>query len=90
MISYSPPRDENDHIHRVGRTGRAGNTEGTAYTLLMRRDKKAAGMLVRNLEKAGQAVGRDLESLAMKDSKFHQSRITIGIKGFNMKINLHK
>ena len=47
-------------------------------------------MLVRNLEKAGQAVGRDLESLAMKDSKFHQSRITIGIKGFSMKINLHK
>ncbi len=47
-------------------------------------------MLVRNLENAGQVVPQELERLAMQDSRFHQTRITIGIKGFNMKINLRK
>ena len=34
VINYDAPKDDNDYIHRIGRTGRAGNLEGVAYTLL--------------------------------------------------------
>ena len=41
-------RDIDTHVHRIGRTGRAGE-KGTAFTLLTPRDVHFAGSLVRNL-----------------------------------------
>jgi ATP-dependent RNA helicase DDX42 len=52
-------------VHRIGRTGRAGE-KGTAYTLVTDKDFEFAGHLVRNLEGAGQAVPQDVLDLAMK------------------------
>lgn len=35
-------------------------------------------------------VTPELEELAKQDSSFRKSRVTIGIKNFNMKVNLNK
>lgn len=45
VINFDPPRDKDSHTHRIGRTGRAGQT-GTAYSLLTRDDGKTASVLV--------------------------------------------
>lgn len=43
----------------TGRTGRAGE-KGTAYTLVVEKDKEFAGHLVRNLEGANQEASTPL------------------------------
>lgn len=54
---------------RVGRTGRAGDKEGVAYTLLLgRKDAHFAGLLVNSLSLGEQEVPRDLHELAMNVS----------------------
>jgi superfamily II DNA/RNA helicase len=53
--------------NRVGRTGRAGDKDGTAYTLLEAgRNAHFAGQLVQSLTLVGQEVPRPLYALAMK------------------------
>lgn len=56
VVNYDIARDIDTHTHRIGRTGRAGE-KGTAYTLVVEKDKEFAGHLVRNLEGANQEVG---------------------------------
>ncbi len=51
---------------RVGRTGRAGDKEGRAFTLLLPSDARFAGQLLQSLALAGQAVPPALHDLAMK------------------------
>lgn len=52
---------------RVGRTGRAGDKDGVAWTLLdAGRDARFAGALVQSLTLAGQEVSKPLYDLAMK------------------------
>jgi hypothetical protein len=54
---------------RVGRTGRAGDKEGVAVTLLLEntnRDTHFAGLLVNSLTLGGQQVPNSLYALAMK------------------------
>ena len=48
VISYDVPKNIDTHVHRIGRTGRAGE-KGDAYTLVGRKDVNFAGDLVRNL-----------------------------------------
>lgn len=40
VVNYDVPREPEDYVHRIGRTGRA-NAEGTAVTLVSPRDKRA-------------------------------------------------
>ncbi len=40
VVNYDVPREPEDYVHRVGRTGRA-NAEGTAVTLVSPRDRRA-------------------------------------------------
>ena len=65
MINYDCAKDKEEHIHRVGRTGRAGDKEGVAYTLLTKHDYQKASMLVKILEQSNQIVTPDLEKLAL-------------------------
>lgn len=51
---------------RVGRTGRAGDKEGLAFSLLLPRDTHFASELVQSLAMAGQDVPADLHEMAMK------------------------
>ena len=48
VVNFDVARNIDTHVHRIGRTGRAGE-KGTAFTLLTNRDVSFAGDLVRNL-----------------------------------------
>lgn len=73
VINYDVARDIDTHIHRVGRTGRAGS-KGDAYTLVTEKDKDFVGHLVKNLESSNQEVGDDLIRLAMQSHAFRKTR----------------
>ncbi|KAI9312422.1 P-loop containing nucleoside triphosphate hydrolase protein [Dichotomocladium elegans] len=73
VVNYDIARDIDSHVHRIGRTGRAGE-KGTAYTLMTKKDDRFAGDLVRNLESSGQPVSMDLMNLAMSNPRFRSSR----------------
>jgi len=66
VINYSCPNHLEDYVHRVGRTGRAGN-RGIAHTLVNSGDEaKFAPVIVRALIEAGQSgnIGDSLRALA--------------------------
>ena len=48
VVNYDVARSIDTHVHRIGRTGRAGE-KGMAYTLVTPKDVIFAGSLVRNL-----------------------------------------
>ncbi|KAJ3334686.1 hypothetical protein HDU93_007442, partial [Gonapodya sp. JEL0774] len=73
VVNYDVARDIDAHVHRIGRTGRAG-MKGTAWTLLTDKDLYFACDLVRNLEQAGQMVSPDLLSLALRNPRFRSTR----------------
>ena len=75
VINYECPKDGDTHIHRVGRTGRAGNRDGAAYTLIMRHEIKFALILLKNLELSGQVIPKELEDMAMNDDGFKRNKI---------------
>ncbi|KAF5829815.1 P-loop containing nucleoside triphosphate hydrolase protein [Dunaliella salina] len=72
VINFEAAKDIDTHIHRVGRTGRAGDKEGQAFSLLLPKDTQFASALVQSLALAGQAVPPELHELAMKDSSFRR------------------
>jgi len=51
VINYGTPKNIQAYIHRIGRTGRAGDKTGVAYTLLCSRDSRFAGNLARNFQR---------------------------------------
>ncbi|KAJ1980715.1 hypothetical protein H4R34_002355 [Dimargaris verticillata] len=73
VLNFDVARDIDSHVHRIGRTGRAGE-KGTAITLLMPQESRMAGDLVRQLELVGEAVPPELYQLAMNNARFRQSR----------------
>ncbi|XP_063712910.1 uncharacterized protein LOC134841057 [Symsagittifera roscoffensis] len=80
VVNFDPARDMDTHVHRVGRTGRAGE-KGDAYTLLQKsQDAFFASQLVQSLEASHQIVPQELIDLAMFSSKFRKGE---GDKGFN-------
>ena len=51
VVNYDVARNIDTHVHRIGRTGRAGE-KGTAHTLVTPKDAQFAGELVRNMVRA--------------------------------------
>ena len=43
VVNYDAAKDIDTHVHRVGRTGRAGDREGVAHTLVTPREARFAG-----------------------------------------------
>ncbi|KAI6694596.1 hypothetical protein NL676_022306 [Syzygium grande] len=74
VVNFDIARDMDMHVHRIGRTGRAGDKEGVAYTLIMQKEARFAGELVNSLIAAGQNVSTELMDLAMKDGRFRSKR----------------
>ncbi|CAK0814418.1 unnamed protein product [Prorocentrum cordatum] len=63
VINYDAPDDIESYVHRIGRSGRAGET-GFAMTFLTERDAKLAAPLVQVLNRTSQKVPVKLEELA--------------------------
>ncbi|KAF0915444.1 hypothetical protein E2562_036292 [Oryza meyeriana var. granulata] len=74
VVNFDIAKEMDMHIHRIGRTGRAGDKDGTAYTLITRKEVRFAGELVHCLIAAGQNVPNELMDLAMKDGRFRANR----------------
>lgn len=63
VINYDIPNDIDDYVHRIGRTGRAGNTgKSTAFFNIS--NKGVARELVDILQEANQTVPEWLEKIA--------------------------
>lgn len=73
VVNYDVARDIDTHIHRVGRTGRAGE-KGVAYTLVTPKDKEFLPHLVKNLETTNQVVPESLLNMAMEVAWFKNQR----------------
>lgn len=74
VVNFDIAKDMDMHVHRIGRTGRAGDKDGTAYTLITHKEARFAGELVNSLVGAGQNVSVELMDLAMKDGRFRSKR----------------
>ncbi|XP_010544963.1 PREDICTED: DEAD-box ATP-dependent RNA helicase 24 [Tarenaya hassleriana] len=74
VVNFDTAKDMDMHVHRIGRTGRAGDKDGVAYTLVSQKEARFAGELVNSLIAAGQNVPPELMDLAMKDGRFRSRR----------------
>ncbi|KAL2454448.1 DEAD-box ATP-dependent RNA helicase 24 [Abeliophyllum distichum] len=74
VVNFDIAKDMDMHVHRIGRTGRAGDKDGTAYTLITQKEARFAGELVNSLIAAGQNISVELMDLAMKDGRFRSKR----------------
>ena len=56
VVNYDVAKSIDTHVHRIGRTGRAGDKDGVAYTLLLPNESRMAAELVDSLQSVGQNV----------------------------------
>lgn len=63
MVNYDFPKNIEEYVHRVGRTGRAGR-KGIAISYFNRGDLRNAADLIKILEDADQVVPRKLREWA--------------------------
>jgi len=74
VINYTFPLTTEDYVHRIGRTGRAGQT-GIAHTFFTLHDKGRAGELANVLREAGSEVPTALTNFGThvkkKESKLY-------------------
>mmetsp|Transcript_52000 Transcript_52000/g.110506 ORF Transcript_52000/g.110506 Transcript_52000/m.110506 type:complete len:927 (-) Transcript_52000:160-2940(-) len=62
VVNYDAPKDQETYIHRIGRTGRAGET-GSAVTFLTPKDRQIAPGLLTIFERSGQNVTDEFKEL---------------------------
>ncbi|CAL1128535.1 unnamed protein product [Cladocopium goreaui] len=60
VVNFDPPNREEDYVHRVGRTGRAGQ-KGIAWTLLTSEDGAAGRSIAEIFKRMGLPVPAELE-----------------------------
>lgn len=72
VINLTFPLTVEDYVHRIGRTGRAGQT-GTAHTLFTDQEKHLAGALVNVLNGANQPVPEELKKFGTHTKKKEHS-----------------
>lgn len=68
VINYDCPNHMEDYVHRVGRTGRAGN-KGTAYTFITPEQERFAPDIAKALTNSSRPVPPELQALV---DSFHQ------------------
>ncbi|XP_021560369.1 DEAD box protein 53 [Neomonachus schauinslandi] len=76
VYNYDLPRNIEEYVHRVGRTGRAGKT-GVSVTLMTQNNWKIATELVKILKRANQNVPEDLITMA-EHYKLHKPKKDTG------------
>ena len=77
VVNYDTPNHLEDYVHRVGRTGRAGN-KGTAVTFISRDEEKFAPDLVKAMTEAKQPVPADLKLMAEEHAKKRKEGLAKG------------
>lgn len=73
VVNYDLPTDIDDYVHRIGRTGRAGNT-GISTAFFNRGNRGVVRELIDLLKEANQEVPSFLESIAREGSGFGGGR----------------
>lgn len=73
VVNYDLPTDIDDYVHRIGRTGRAGNT-GISTAFFNRGNRGVVRDLIELLKEANQDVPAFLESIAREGSGFGGGR----------------
>lgn len=63
VVNFDFPRNIEEYVHRVGRTGRANRT-GTSLSFMTRSDWGSAAELIVILKEAGQAVPEEVQAMA--------------------------
>ncbi|KAK9915167.1 hypothetical protein WJX75_005510 [Coccomyxa subellipsoidea] len=81
VVNMDAAKDIDTHVHRVGRTGRAGDKDGVAYTIVTPREARFAGELVNSLAAANQQVPKALMDVAAKDGRFRKAGNRSGGRG---------
>ncbi|EPQ64322.1 ATP-dependent RNA helicase of the DEAD-box protein family [Blumeria graminis f. sp. tritici 96224] len=69
VVNYDLPTDIDDYVHRIGRTGRAGNT-GISTAFFNRGNRGVVRDLIDLLKEANQEVPSFLENIAREGSGF--------------------
>ncbi|KAL1972357.1 hypothetical protein VTN31DRAFT_6771 [Thermomyces dupontii] len=69
VVNYDLPTDIDDYVHRIGRTGRAGNT-GIATAFFNRGNRGVVRDLIDLLKEANQEVPSFLETIAREGSGY--------------------
>lgn len=69
VVNYDLPTDIDDYVHRIGRTGRAGNT-GISTAFFNRGNRGVVRDLIDLLKEANQEVPAFLENIAREGSGF--------------------
>merc|ERR1719145_107791 len=62
VVNYDPPSNAEDYVHRIGRTGRAGE-KGDAYTFLSDAETGPASFIMKVMKKCGQTVPQELKEI---------------------------
>ncbi|CAG8976092.1 hypothetical protein HYALB_00002370 [Hymenoscyphus albidus] len=73
VVNYDLPTDIDDYVHRIGRTGRAGNV-GIATAFFNRGNRGVVRDLIELLKEANQEVPAFLENIAREGSGFGGGR----------------
>jgi len=82
VVNYDVPNHHEDYVHRVGRTGRAGN-KGTAVTFIAPDEEKYAPDLVKALTESGKPIPYALQEMADEfQKKFKQGLVKARGSGF--------
>eukprot|EP00930_Biecheleria_cincta_P044159 TRINITY_DN30301_c0_g1_i1.p1 TRINITY_DN30301_c0_g1~~TRINITY_DN30301_c0_g1_i1.p1 ORF type:complete len:653 (-),score=149.36 TRINITY_DN30301_c0_g1_i1:262-2163(-) len=74
VVSYDPPSQLEEHVHRIGRTARGKAMHGVAYTLLGSDDVRQAKLVAESMRSAGQAVPPELLELSLRRVENSQTR----------------
>ena len=80
VINYDFPPKVEDYVHRIGRTGRAGE-KGTACTFMSPADGRHARALITILKDANQVVPPELESLSSSGGGYGGGKGGGGFRG---------
>lgn len=85
VVNYECPNHMEDYVHRVGRTGRAGN-KGTAYTFITPEQDRYAMDIAKALKLSDQPVPADLQKLVDEfQEKVKSGKERISSSGFGGK-----
>ncbi|KAG8862093.1 DEAD-box ATP-dependent RNA helicase [Tulasnella sp. 330] len=80
VVNYDLPGDIDDYVHRIGRTGRAGNT-GVSTAFFNRSNKNIVKELIELLREANQEIPEWLNTVAYESNGFSSGRGGRGGRG---------